>query len=124
MNFFIVLGVASALAMDAFAVSLGLSLARSGLTAGRASASALHFGLFQFLMPIAGWAAGELVRSASQAYDHWIAAGLLVFVGGKMIVESFHKERRIRSGKRATRRAASRSSSSPWPRAWTPWRSG
>ena len=50
------------------------------------------FGLFQFMMPIAGWAAGQSVVNLIAAYDHWIAAGLLVFVGGRMIFESFHKE--------------------------------
>ncbi|MCX6564631.1 MAG: manganese efflux pump MntP family protein [Candidatus Aminicenantes bacterium] len=95
MNVLFVLGVALALAMDAFAVAVGLSLAGDGLRGAQSLRLAFHFGLFQFMMPIAGWAAGQTVIKLIAAYDHWIAAGLLVFVGGKMIVESFHKEERI-----------------------------
>lgn len=95
MNVLFVLGVALALAMDAFAVAVGLSLARDGLRGAQSLRLAFHFGLFQFVMPIAGWAAGQTVVKFIADYDHWIAAGLLVFVGGKMIVESFHKEEEI-----------------------------
>jgi putative Mn2+ efflux pump MntP len=95
MNVLFVLGVALALAMDAFAVAVGLSLAGDGLRGAQSLRLAFHFGLFQFVMPIAGWAAGQTVIKLIATYDHWIAAGLLVFVGGKMIVESFHKEERI-----------------------------
>jgi len=87
-----ILGVALALSMDALAVSIGLSLSKKGLSGARSLRLASLFGLFQFMMPIAGWAAGKSVVALIAAYDHWIAAGLLVFVGGKMIVESFHKE--------------------------------
>ena len=92
MSFTYVLGVALALSMDAFAVSIGLSLSKEGLRGMRAVRLASFFGLFQFMMPIAGWAAGRSIVALIAAYDHWIAAGLLVFVGGRMIFESFHKE--------------------------------
>lgn len=92
MSLLSILGVALALSMDAFAVSVGLSLSREGLRGARALRLAGLFGLFQFAMPIAGWAAGRTVVNLIAAYDHWLAAALLVFVGGKMIVESFHKE--------------------------------
>jgi len=95
MSLLFILGIALALAMDAFAVALGLSLARDGLRGAQSFRLAFHFGLFQFAMPIAGWAAGQTVIKLIAAYDHWVAAGLLVFVGGKMIVESFHKEEKI-----------------------------
>ncbi|MCX7806487.1 MAG: manganese efflux pump MntP family protein, partial [Planctomycetota bacterium] len=49
---------------------------------------AWHFGLFQFLMPIAGWAAGETVAARIGQWDHWIAFGLLAFIGGRMIFSS------------------------------------
>ncbi len=95
MNFFFVLGVALALSMDAFAVSIGLSLAPSGLTRSQTFRLAFHFGLFQFVMPVLGWAAGRSIIRLIESYDHWVAAGLLVFVGGKMIIESFHKEEHL-----------------------------
>lgn len=92
MSVFYIFGVALALSMDAFAVSIGLSLSKDGLRGARAVRLASFFGLFQFMMPIAGWAAGRSVVALIAAYDHWIATGLLVFVGGRMIFESFHKE--------------------------------
>jgi len=42
-------------------------------------------GLFQFLMPLGGWAAGEWSAGLMTALDHWLAFGLLAFVGGGMI---------------------------------------
>jgi putative Mn2+ efflux pump MntP len=85
----VVLGIALGLAMDAFAVALGLGCSPRGLSRGQALRLALHFGLFQFLMPILGWAAGTGIESRIRAFDHWIAFGLLAFVGGKMIADSF-----------------------------------
>ena len=87
MNILVLLGVAVGLAMDTFAVAIGLSCSTRGLDRGRGFRIAFHFGLFQALMPIVGWAAGEVSLKRIQAYDHWFAAGLLVLVGGKMLVE-------------------------------------
>jgi putative Mn2+ efflux pump MntP len=92
MNILVVLGIALALAMDAFAVAIGVSLAMRGCTPTQTVRLALHFGLFQFAMPILGWAAGRTVVGAIQAFDHWVAAGLLVFIGGKMMVEALKKD--------------------------------
>ena len=89
MSLLVLLGIAVAMAMDTFAVALGLSCSKRGLDRGQGFRIAFHFGLFQFLMPIAGWAAGEVALKRIQAYDHWIASGLLVLVGGKMLVEFF-----------------------------------
>jgi len=50
---------------------------------------AFHFGLFQFLMPIIGWLAGEQLIRYIHDYDRWIAFGLLAFVGGKMLWEAW-----------------------------------
>jgi len=91
LNFFVVLAVALALAMDAFAVSVGVSLIHRGLTGGQAFRLSFHFGLFQFIMPILGWVAGRNILKLIEKYDHWLAAGLLVFIGGRMILESFRR---------------------------------
>ena len=53
---------------------------------------AFHFGLFQFLMPVLGWLAGRTVVQYVEAWDHWLAFGLLSFVGGKAIWEAFHQK--------------------------------
>ncbi|MDR0388940.1 MAG: manganese efflux pump MntP family protein [Spirochaetaceae bacterium] len=80
--------IALSLSLDAFAVSVcsGISMRNSlRFYAVRAS---FFFGLFQFLMPLAGWYLGGTFSSYIEAYDHWIAFGLLAFVGGKMLKES------------------------------------
>jgi len=89
----LVLGIALALALDAFAVSLGLGLSLKPATSGQTFRLAFHFGLFQFLMPVVGWAAGETLIRYIEKYDHWVAFALLLGVGGKMIVESFRPEK-------------------------------
>jgi putative Mn2+ efflux pump MntP len=48
-------------------------------------------------MPIIGWAAGESFVRYIGAYDHWVAFGLLIAVGGKMIFESFRREKKPKS---------------------------
>lgn len=80
-----ILAVAVGLAMDAFAVSLGAGatvFANNGRARFRLS---FHFGLFQCLMPIAGWALGTTVAPYIASVDHWIAFALLACVGGRMI---------------------------------------
>jgi len=85
------LGIALALAMDAFAVALGTGLALPRLTGRHLFRLGFHFGLFQALMPIVGWLAGLTIQRWIVAYDHWIAFGLLGFVGGKMLWEAFQE---------------------------------
>lgn len=80
--------VALALAMDAFAVALGAGLTLEQLGARHLFRLGFHFGLFQALMPILGWLAGLSVQRWIASYDHWLAFGLLVLVGGKMIREA------------------------------------
>ncbi|MGB7294797.1 MAG: manganese efflux pump MntP family protein [Candidatus Aminicenantales bacterium] len=88
MSLWLVLGIALALAMDAFAVSLGLGLSLRPATGGQTLRLAFSFGFFQFLMSVLGWAAGEKLIQHIARYDHWLAFGLLLAVGGKMIFES------------------------------------
>jgi putative Mn2+ efflux pump MntP len=89
MDFVVVLGMAVALAMDCFAVALGMSCGHGKLSGGQTFRLALSFALFQFAMPIIGWFAGENLLRYIEGFDHWIAFGLLALVGGKMIRESF-----------------------------------
>jgi len=83
------LGIALGLAMDAFAVSIATGLALSPVSWRHTFRLAFHFGLFQFLMPITGWFLGREVAGLVQAWDHWVAFGLLGCVGGKMLVEAW-----------------------------------
>ena len=93
MNLFVVLGIAVALAMDAFAVAIGVSLMMGGCSTRQMLRLAGSFGLFQFFMPILGWLAGHTVQKRIEKFDHWIAAGLLLFVAAKMIKEALEKKR-------------------------------
>jgi putative Mn2+ efflux pump MntP len=86
-----ILLIALALAMDAFTVALAVGLHLSnGNSIGprRYFRLSFHFGLFQFLMPILGWVAGMTVRGYIETVDHWIAMGLLTYIGVKMIRDS------------------------------------
>jgi putative Mn2+ efflux pump MntP len=89
MNWITLLGIAVGLAMDAFAVATATGLALGSVTPRHVFRLAFHFGLFQFLMPVIGWAAGHTFSNLIGAYDHWVAFGLLAFVGGKMLWEAF-----------------------------------
>jgi len=76
--------LALALAMDAFAVALTQGAKfRPSLRGGLAIA--LTFGIFQAVMPLAGWAVGTLALAYVEAVDHWIAFGLLTFLGARML---------------------------------------
>jgi manganese efflux pump family protein len=92
MDFFSALIIAVALGMDAFSVAIGVGATGGDVSWRRRLRLSFHFGLFQFLMPVAGWAAGRTVSGFISEYDHWIAFLLLAYVGGKMIWESFHEK--------------------------------
>lgn len=93
MSFIYVLGMAIALAMDCFAVSMGMSCGEKALTARQTLRVAAAFGLFQFAMPVLGWLAGEGLLRYIERFDHWVALGLLAFVGLKMVRESFERDK-------------------------------
>jgi len=76
--------LALALAMDAFAVALTQG-ARFRPQLGGALRIALTFGLFQGVMPLIGWGIGAVALGLVAAVDHWIAFGLLAFLGVRML---------------------------------------
>ncbi len=92
MSFPEVLLIALGLAMDAFAVCLGAGTTRFVDGPRPVFRLAFHFGLFQALMPILGWASGALIARYISAWDHWVAFGLLAFVGGRMVRSGFEAE--------------------------------
>jgi len=83
-----ILSISVALAMDAFAVSVASGITIRHLRIKHALTIATWFGAFQAVMPWLGWLAGMKMKPLLQGVDHWIAFGLLCFVGGKMIYES------------------------------------
>lgn len=76
--------LAIALAMDAFAVALTQG-ARFQPSVRGGVAIALTFGVFQAAMPLIGWGIGAFALSYVEAIDHWIAFGLLTFLGVRML---------------------------------------
>ena len=92
MDWLTIFGVALALAMDAFAVALAAGAVLNPLTGRHLFRLGFHFGLFQALMPIAGWLVGMTVQKWISAYGHWIAFVLLTVVGGRMVLEAFDEK--------------------------------
>jgi putative Mn2+ efflux pump MntP len=88
------LGLSIGLAMDAFAVAIATGMAIDDVTPRHVFRLSFHFGLFQFLMPIAGWLAGEQVAAYVGGYEKWLAFALLAYVGGKMLWEGREKKNR------------------------------
>jgi len=84
-----IIAIAVALAMDAFAVSIAAGVTLKDVSFRQTFRLSWHFGLFQAIMPVIGWSAGLSIRTYIESYDHWVAFGLLAFVGGKMIREAF-----------------------------------
>ena len=86
MHWIELLAIAVALAMDAFAVAVVVGLTVRPLTGRHLFRLSFHFGLFQALMPLVGWTAGRAVQQRMAHVDHWVAFGLLAFVGGRMVL--------------------------------------
>jgi len=84
--------LAVGLSMDAFAVSIckGLSMKKATLKAG--AICGVWFGGFQAMMPLVGFFLGTMFAEAIEAFDHWVAFGLLAIIGFNMLREAFSKE--------------------------------
>jgi putative Mn2+ efflux pump MntP len=95
--------IAVALAMDAFAVSIAAGVALKSVSPRQTFRLAWHFGLFQAMMPVIGWSAGLTVRSHIEAYDHWVAFALLVFVAQGMLRSAFKADTSEAEAKDPTR---------------------
>lgn len=89
MGFVALFFIAVGLSMDAFAVAVGHGLCMKSIDWRKALVIGLYFGVFQAVMPLIGYFLGYQFADIITAYDHWIAFGLLVIIGGKMIKESF-----------------------------------
>ena len=87
-----ILLIAVALAMDCFTVSMVSGVMTRKMFWGRNLRMAFLFGFFQAAMPFIGWIAIHYFQSSVEAYDHWIAFGLLLLIGGKMILDAFNEE--------------------------------
>jgi putative Mn2+ efflux pump MntP len=77
--------IAVGLSLDAMVVSL--CAGAGGYTSSPRSALRISFafGFFQAVMPVLGWLAGSVISGWAAGIDHWLAFGLLAFVGARMI---------------------------------------
>lgn len=78
------------LAMDATAVAAARSV--SGVRRRSLLLLAAAFGIAQAAMAGAGWFLGSSAERFISRWDHWIAFGLLLVIGGKMLVEAFRDD--------------------------------
>lgn len=84
--------LALALAMDCFTVSIVSRVIIRKYILSIILRMAILFGLFQAMMPFIGWLGTSYFSHYLESVDHWIAFGLLAFLGGKMIKDSFGSE--------------------------------
>lgn len=92
----ILIGVS--LSMDAFAVSITDGMCYGNLDRRKGVTIPLTFGVFQAAMPLCGYFLGTLFASYIDSFDHFVAFGLLLIIGGKMLLDGVHE---LRSGEEA-----------------------
>lgn len=92
MEWYSVIFLAVGLAMDSFAVSLGIGTGGIARTVRSIFRISFHMGFFQGFMTFLGWLAGSSIANLIAAYDHWIALGLLSYVGVRMIRSGLSSE--------------------------------
>lgn len=86
--------LAVGLAMDCFAVSIVSGILLKRVRLRPMLVIAVSFGFFQALMPLLGWIGASFFSHLIEHIDHWIAFGILTFLGGRMIAESLKDEER------------------------------
>lgn len=84
--------IALSLAMDSFAVSLGIGTSQNKIDARTIARMSFHMAFFQGLITFLGWLAGSTIAALIASFDHWVALVLLAFVGIRMIKEGLSKE--------------------------------
>ena len=92
MSFIELLLIAVSMSMDAFAVSICKGLSVGKVTPKQCLAVGGWFGGFQGMMPVIGFVLTSLFAALITSISHWIAFGLLVFIGGNMIREALDKD--------------------------------
>lgn len=89
MNLSATLLLAFGMSMDAFAASIGKGATLHKPKFSEAVRTGLIFGAIETLTPLVGWGLGMLASQFVLEWNHWIAFILLVFLGGRMIIEGF-----------------------------------
>jgi len=92
----------AALAMDAFSVSVANGIIETDMKKGRMLKIAGVYAAFQMMMPLIGWFLVKTVAemfTAFHAFIPWIALILLLFIGGKMILEGIQEKKQTKKEK-------------------------
>ena len=84
--------IAIGLAMDSFAVSIASGVILKNGRWNHGILIGFFMGGFQALLTFVGYILGSMFKGHIEAWDHWIAFGLLSLIGGKMIIEGFKHE--------------------------------
>lgn len=91
MTFFGVLFLALSMSADAFAAALGKGTRLDRPSWGEALRTGAIFGGIEAITPVIGWAVGRAASRYIEAFDHWIAFGLLMVIGGKMLWDAVRR---------------------------------
>ena len=92
MDFITILLLAIAVAADCFVISVSNGIAMKKFCVVPIVKMAFLFGLFQALMPVFSWIAGKSMGKWIEPIDHWIALLILIFLGGRMIIEGLNSK--------------------------------
>ena len=92
MDYITIVAIALGLSFDTFAVSLSYGVLKSSIFFRQAARIAFVLAFFQGGLTVAGYYLGSLISEALKTFDHWIALGLLSFLGIKMIIEGFKRD--------------------------------
>lgn len=87
-----ILLIGLALAVDSFAAAICKGLSMEKMSWKKAIIIAVYFGVFQIIMPVAGYLIGSIFEGAVTNINHWIAFFLFVLIGGNLVKESFDDE--------------------------------
>lgn len=92
MNLFTTILLALGMSVDAFAAALARGAGSLHYTWRQTVKTALIFGIVETITPLIGWLAGSMAQKFIAAYDHWLAFGLLLALGLKMIWGALHDD--------------------------------
>ena len=91
MDYFSIIAIALGLSFDTFAVSLSYGVLQNKIFFRQAARIAIVFAVFQGGLTVSGYFLGSIISEYLKTLDHWIALGLLGFLGVKMIFEGLKR---------------------------------
>ena len=92
MNLLTTILLALGMSVDAFAAALARGAGSLHYTWRQTVKTALIFGIVETITPLIGWLAGSMAQKFIAEYDHWLAFGLLLALGLKMICGALHDD--------------------------------